>query len=98
MRTARRVPGSDVRAMASAAGIASTVATSDETVPSPRLSQNALMKRGLSRMAANQRSDSRSVGSEMYPSGVNATTQTISSGAKMNPIKSAWKISATGLF
>ena len=98
MRTARRVLGSDCAQWPAPRESPAAVATSDETVPSPRLSQNALMKRGLSRMAANQRSDSRSVGSEMYPSGVNATTQTISSGARMNPMNSAWKISATGLF
>ena len=91
-------PGKRLRAMASAPGTASTMAMDADNAPSPMLNQNASMKRGLSRMARNQRSDRPPVGSEMKPSDVNATAHTITMGARMNAMNTAWNSRANGPF
>jgi len=46
--------------------------------------------------ALNQRSENSVVGIDKNPSGVNATQQTMTIGARMNVTNNAWNVSANG--
>lgn len=84
-----------MRAIAIAQGSPTATASVADKVPSPRLNQIARMNSGLSAMARKCRSDRSPWGSDMYPSDVNATAHTITSGASMNTMNNAWKARLT---
>src|SRR5664279_771138 len=82
--------------MAMPAGTASATESVAATVATPRLFQNECIRSECSNTARNQRSEYVPHGIESVFSGVNATRQTITSGASMKTVTQAWNAIATG--
>ena len=77
--------------MAIPAGIASATETVAATAAKPKLFQNDCIRSECSKTALNQRSEYVPHGIDSVFSGVNATRQTITSGASMKVVTQAWK-------
>src|ERR671921_342825 len=84
--------------MASPAGTANRTASVAERVASQMLFQKDATKSGCAKMALNQRSDRPVVGRLSVFSGVNATRQMMTSGARTKVRTRLWKMRAMGPF